>query len=78
MAAKTVTISRMMELVPAHVEDPTPHLYTSTMHTCAGLLVVALLANSAIKPVAPRFRGAHAHSPKPAVLAPQPLRLNVN
>lgn len=50
--AKTVTVSRMMELAPAGTIDPTPGLYNTTMFVMAGLLVVALIANSRIRPVA--------------------------
>ena len=52
MAAKTVTVSKLMSIVPEGTMDPTPGLYNSTMYAMAALLVVAFFANLAIKPVA--------------------------
>jgi len=52
MAAKTVTVSKLMSIVPDGTIDPTPGLYNSTMYAMAALLVVAFFANLAIKPVA--------------------------
>lgn len=49
--AKTVTISKLMEIVPEGTIDPTPSLYNTTMYAMAALLVVGLFANLAIKPV---------------------------
>ena len=46
MASKTVTISRLMELAPAGTVDPSSTLYNSTMYAMAGLLGIALVANS--------------------------------
>jgi len=51
VAAKTVTVSNLMELVPAGTVDPTPSLYNTTMYAMAGLLVVAFFANLTIRPV---------------------------
>jgi hypothetical protein len=53
--AKTVTISRLMEIMPQGVVDPTPFLYNSTMYSSVGLLVLATIANSQITPVDPKF-----------------------
>jgi hypothetical protein len=50
--AKTVTIAKLMEIVPAGTADPTPTLYNTTMYLMAGLLALALIANLSIKPVA--------------------------
>ncbi|MEX1369321.1 MAG: OFA family MFS transporter [Nannocystaceae bacterium] len=52
--AKTVTIAKLMELVPAGTSDPSSTLYNSTMLVMAGLLVVALLANAMVRPVDPK------------------------
>ena len=54
VAAKTVTIGKLMELAPAGTVDPTPSLYNTTMYLMAVLLFVALLANAAMRPVDPR------------------------
>jgi hypothetical protein len=52
VAAKTVTIARLMEIAPAGTSDPTSGLYNTTMYSMAGLLVIAFLANALIRPVA--------------------------
>ena len=49
--AKTVTIQKLMDIVPAGTVDPTPYLYDSTMYTMSGLACVAALANFAVRPV---------------------------
>lgn len=51
VSAKTVTIARLMEIVPAGTIDPTPSLYNTTMYAMAGLLVIAFFANLFMKPV---------------------------
>jgi len=52
--AKTVTISKMMEILPG-VADPTPFLYDSTMYTMAGFMAMAAVGNAVIRPVNPKF-----------------------
>jgi MFS family permease len=49
--AKTVTISKLMEIAPAGTVDPTPSLYNSTMYAMACLLIIAFFSNLFIKPV---------------------------
>jgi len=51
VAAKTVTVSKLMEIAPAGIVDPTSSLYNTTMYAMAGLLMVAFLANLMIRPV---------------------------
>lgn len=51
VAAKTVTIAKLMEIAPVGTTDPTSSLYNSTMYVMAGLLVIAFFANLMIKPV---------------------------
>lgn len=51
VTAKTVTVSKLMEIAPAGIVDPTPSLYNTTMYAMAGLLVVAFFANLMIRPV---------------------------
>ncbi|MBM3965881.1 MAG: MFS transporter [Planctomycetes bacterium] len=53
---KTVTIAKLLELAPPGTQDPTPTLYNSTMFLMAMLLVAALLANIAVKPVHPKHQ----------------------
>lgn len=52
VAAKTVTLGRLMEIAPAGTVDPTSSVYNTTMYTMAALLVVALIANFLVRPVA--------------------------
>jgi MFS family permease len=54
VAAKTVTVAGLMSIAPAGTIDPTPSLYNTTMYAMAALLVVALIANMMVKPVAAR------------------------
>ena len=49
--AKTVTIAKLMEIVPAGTIDPTPNLYNTTMYLMAVVLFIALLANAFLHPV---------------------------
>jgi MFS family permease len=54
VAAKTVTLAKLMEIAPSGTVDPSATLYNSTMFVMAALLAVALLANLLIRPVASR------------------------
>ena len=49
--ARTVTISRLMEIAPPGVIDPTANLYNSTMYLMALLLGIALISNALMRPV---------------------------
>ena len=49
--AKTLTIPRLMELVPQGTIDPSPFLYDSTCYTAAALMGISALANLAIRPL---------------------------
>jgi len=51
VAAKTVTIAKLMEIAPTGTIDPTPSLYNTTMYCMAALLVVAFFANLLMRPV---------------------------
>jgi hypothetical protein len=53
VAARTVTIPKLMEIAPAGTPDPTSSLYNSTMFLMAALLAVALVANALMRPVSP-------------------------
>jgi hypothetical protein len=50
-ATNTVTIARLMELVPPGTPDPTPMLYNDTCYVVCGLLGVSAAANAFIRPV---------------------------
>lgn len=52
--ANTVTIARLMEILPAGTVDPTPGLYDTTMVAMAGVLGVGLISNAFIRPVHPK------------------------
>ena len=62
VAAKTVTIGKLMEIAPAGTIDPTSSLYNTTMYAMAFLLVIGLIANFLIKPVADKH---HVHNTHP-------------
>jgi len=47
----SVTIARLMEIVPEGTTDPTSSLYNSTMVLMAALLGLALVSNALMKPV---------------------------
>jgi hypothetical protein len=49
--AKTVTIGRLMELVPDGTLDPTPFLYDTTCYAAAGLMCLSFAANLMIQPI---------------------------
>ncbi len=59
--AKTVTISKLMEIAPAGIVDPTPSLYNTTMYAMAGLLIIAFFSNLLIKPVASKHHVENTH-----------------
>lgn len=64
VAAKTVTISKLMEIAPQGTIDPTPGLYNTTMYCMAALLVIAFFANLLIRPVR-----EHHHHAEPSMTA---------
>jgi hypothetical protein len=49
--SNTVTISKLMDVVPSGTPDPSSTLYNSTMYLMAGLLAIALVANLFVSPV---------------------------
>ncbi|MGD8340751.1 MAG: MFS transporter, partial [Gammaproteobacteria bacterium] len=54
VAAQTVTIPKLMEIVPPGTPDPTSSLYNVTMYLMAALLAIALVANALMRPVHPK------------------------
>jgi len=54
VSAQTVTIARLMEIVPPGTIDPTSSLYNSTMYLMAVLLAIGLFSNALMKPVHPK------------------------
>lgn len=61
VAAKTVTVSKLMELVPPGTVDPTPSLYNTTMYAMAALLVIAFFANLTVRPVDAKHHVQNTH-----------------
>lgn len=57
----TVSITSMMEIVPAGTVDPTPSLYNTTMYMMAGLLIVALVCNWLMRPVHHKHHVENSH-----------------
>ncbi|MEM6383945.1 MAG: OFA family MFS transporter [Pseudomonadota bacterium] len=64
--ANTVTIAKLMEIVPAGTVDPSSTLYNTTMFAMAGLLVIAFFANLMVRPVGEK----HHHKEPEAVAVP--------
>ncbi len=59
--AKSVTISKLMEIAPDGTVDPTPSLYNTTMYAMAGLLIVAFFSNLLMKPVNSKHHVQNTH-----------------
>ena len=59
--AKTVSISRLMEIAPAGTIDPTQTLYNSTMYAMAALLLIAFIANLTIRKVDSKHHVQNSH-----------------
>jgi len=53
--AKTLTISKLMTIMPHGTVDPSPFLYNNTMYTMAGLVGVGGMLHFMIKPVDKKF-----------------------
>jgi len=51
VSQQTVTIAKLMEIVPPGTADPTSSLYNTTMYLMAALLAIALVCNALMKPV---------------------------
>ena len=53
--AKTVTISKLMEVMPSHVQDPTPFMYNTSFYSIAGLMGIAALSHYMVSPVNQKY-----------------------
>jgi len=53
--AKTLTISKLMTIMPAGTVDPSPFLYNNTMYTMAGLVTLASAMHFMVKPVNTKY-----------------------
>jgi hypothetical protein len=47
--AKTITINKLMRMVPEGVQDPSPFIYDSTMYAMAALMTVAAASHILVK-----------------------------
>ena len=53
--AKTLTISKLMTIMPQGTVDPSPFLYNNTMYTMAGLVSVAAMLHFMVRPVDQKY-----------------------
>merc|ERR1719360_166568 len=53
--AKTLTISKLMTIMPQGTIDPSPFLYNNTMYTMAGLVSAAAALHFMVRPVNKKF-----------------------
>lgn len=53
--AKTLTISKLMAIMPPGTVDPSPFLYNDTMYTMAGLVTCASILHFMVKPVDKKY-----------------------
>jgi len=53
--AKTVTMSRLMEITPTGTIDPSPYIYNTTLYTMAGLVSAAAALHYMVKPVNSKY-----------------------
>ena len=51
LQTKTVTISKLLQVLPPGTPDPTPFIYESTFYALAGLASVAAVAQFMVRPV---------------------------
>ncbi|WP_020593968.1 OFA family MFS transporter [Kiloniella laminariae] len=61
VAAKTVTVAKLMEIAPEGTLDPTPSLYNTTMYAMAALLLIAFFANLHVKRVEEKHHVQNTH-----------------
>jgi len=55
VAAKTVTIPRLLEIAPQGTLDPSPFIYNSTLYTMAGLVSVGAGLHFMVRPVNSKY-----------------------
>ena len=53
--AKTLTISKLMTIMPPGTLDPSPFIYNNTMYTMAWLVGVASVLHFMVKPVDKKY-----------------------
>ena len=55
MEAKTLTISKLMTIMPPGTVDPSPFIYNNTMYTMAGLVGVGAALHFMVRPVDDKY-----------------------
>lgn len=55
LEAKTLTISKLMTIMPSGTVDPSPFLYNNTMYTMAGLVSVGAALHFMVRPVDKKY-----------------------
>ena len=53
--AKTLTISKLMTIMPQGTVDPSPFIYNNTMYTMAGLVGVGAALHFMVRPVDKKY-----------------------
>ena len=53
--AKTLTISKLMTIMPPGTLDPSPFIYNNTMYTMAALVSVGAGLHLMVRPVNPKY-----------------------
>ena len=53
--AKTLTISKLMTIMPPGTIDPSPFIYNNTMYTMAGLVSLGAALHLMVKPVDDKY-----------------------
>eukprot|EP00924_Labyrinthula_sp_SR-Ha-C_P013126 maker-scaffold_12-snap-gene-10.58-mRNA-1 protein AED:0.21 eAED:0.21 QI:0/0.66/0.25/1/1/1/4/101/653 len=53
--SKTITLSRVLDILPPETTDPSPYMYDSSLKLMAGLNVAAIVASLLVKPVDPKL-----------------------
>lgn len=51
IAAKTLTINKLLMLCPPGTPDPTPHLYDTTMYAMGALMTIGVLSHYMVRPM---------------------------
>ena len=55
IANKTLTLSKLVTILPSNIPDPTPFLYDSTMYSMAALAMMSSMLHFSIKPVDKKY-----------------------
>lgn len=50
LAAKSLSISKLLALCPPGTVDPTPHMYDTNMYALAGMMAIATVSHAMVRP----------------------------